>query len=1519
MNTAVGPTIAFSPTIASTLSFSSGNWSGGGTIYTATYAVSDASVSVNGVAVTVSGAANADGNTQTADTQNNVFAINTVNPTVTAITPSVATINDAIATGGTFTLAVSYSAAMNTVVNPTIAFSPAIASTLSLSSGAWSDGGTIYTATYAVSNASVSVSGVAVTVNGAQNADGNTQTADTQNNVFAIDTVNPTVSAITPSVSSINDSTATSGTFALAVTYSAAMNTAVNPTIAFSPTIASTLSFSSGAWTGGGTIYTATFAVSNADVIVNGVDVTVSGAQNADGNPQTSDTQNNVFAIDTVNPTVSSIAPSVSTINDATAASGTFTLAVTYSAVMNTSDNPTIAFSPTIASTLSFSSGAWSGGGTVYAATYAVSNASVSVSGVDVTVSGAQNADGNSQTSDTQDTVFAIDTVNPTVSAIAPSVATINDATAAAGTFTLAVTYSAAMNTAVNPTIAFSPAIASTLSFSSGAWSGGGTVYTATYAVSNAGVSVGGVGVTVSGAQNTDGNAQSSHTQNNVFAIDTVNPTVTAITPSVATINDATATSGSFTLAVTYSAAMNTAINPTIAFSPTIASTLSFSLGAWSGGGTIYTATYAVSNANVSISAVDVTVTGAHNTDGNTQTSDTQNNVFAIDTVNPSVTAIAPSVTTINDATAASGPFTLAVTYSTAMNTAVNPTIAFSPTIGSTLSFSAGAWSGGGTVYTATYAVSNAAVSVAGVNVTVSGAQDAYGNPQTADTQNNVFAIDTVNPTVTAITPSVATINDATAAGGTFTLAVTYSSAMNTSVNPIIAFSPTIAATLSFASGTWSGGGTIYIATYSVSNAGVSVSGVDVTVSGAQNVDGNTQTADTQNNVFAIDTVNPTVTAIAPSVTTINVATVTGGTFTLAVTYSEAMNTAINPTIAFSPTIASTLSLSSGAWSGDGTIYTATYAVSNANVSITGVAVTVSGAQNTDGNPQTADTQNNVFAIDTVPPTVSAQPSSQTFFAGTVVTLTAVAGGLPAPTVQWQVSVDGGHTFSNIPGATSPTYSFTSSAAQGGDEYWAVFTNASGTTFSSVATLTINPALAVLAAPQSTVVALGQKVTFTATGTGTHKPTVQWQVSADDGSTWSNIPGATSTSLSFTATQAQNGNQYRALFASSAGQAASPAATLTVNFTVQAARQPQTMLVAAGTPVTLTAAAAGDPAPMVQWMVSTNKGKTFSPISGATSTSYSFTPQSGDSGKLFEAVFSNLIGKPIATAPITLTVGAVPTITTSPTAVTANAGGTATFTAVATGSPAPAVQWQVSTDGGVTFNNVGGATSASLTLHNLTAAQDGSMYRAVFLNAVGQTTTAAVKLSVHFAPTVTRQPVSQTVVAGTQVTFTAASNADPTASVQWMVSTNKGKTYSAIAGATSLSYSFTALSIESGETFEAVFTNGIGKAATTLAATLTADVLPGVQANPSSQTAVNGVATFSVVPTGTSPTVQWQVSTNGGMTWSKVSGGTKATLVLRGLAAAQDQSQYRAVVTNAVGTFTTATATLTVPYGPVIL
>jgi hypothetical protein len=87
---------------------------------------------------------------------------------------------------------------------------------------------------------------------------------------------------------------------------------------------------------------------------------------------------------------------------------------------------------------------------------------------------------------------------------------------------------------------------------------------------------------------------------------------------------------------------------------------------------------------------------------------------------------------------------------------------------------------------------------------------------------------------------------------------------------------------------------------------------------------------------------------------------------------------------------------------------------------------------------------------------VTTNPTSQTVTHGQSVTFIAAASGNPTPTVQWQVSTDGGNTFSNITGATSTSLTVSSTTtSENGYEYRAVFTNSVGSTTTLVATLTV--------------------------------------------------------------------------------------------------------------------------------------------------------------------------------------------------------------------------------------------------------------------------------------------------------------------------------------------------------------------------------------------------------------------------------------------------------------------------------
>ena len=174
-------------------------------------------------------------------------------------------------------------------------------------------------------------------------------------------------------------------------------------------------------------------------------------------------------------------------------------------------------------------------------------------------------------------------------------------------------------------------------------------------------------------------------------------------------------------------------------------------------------------------------------------------------------------------------------------------------------------------------------------------------------------------------------------------------------------------------------------------------------------------------------------------------------------------------------------------------------------------------------------------------------------------TLTAAASGTPAPTVQWQQSTDNGVTFTNIAGATSTTYSFTASTTQAGYHYQAVFTNTAGTVKSSAATLSVQAAPVVTNDPASLTALVGDTISLTAAASGFPTPTVQWELSTDNGLTFTNIVGATATTYTFPATAGEDGNEYEAVFTNVAGSATTLSSFLSAGTSLLRTKPPPTL------------------------------------------------------------------------------------------------------------------------------------------------------------------------------------------------------------------------------------------------------------------------------------------------------------------------------------------------------------------------
>ncbi|WP_342750999.1 hypothetical protein OH491_09465 [Termitidicoccus mucosus] len=76
-----------------------------------------------------------------------------------------------------------------------------------------------------------------------------------------------------------------------------------------------------------------------------------------------------------------------------------------------------------------------------------------------------------------------------------------------------------------------------------------------------------------------------------------------------------------------------------------------------------------------------------------------------------------------------------------------------------------------------------------------------------------------------------------------------------------------------------------------------------------------------------------------------------------------------------------------------------------------------------------------------------------------------------------------------------------------------------------------------------------------------------------------------------------------------------------------------------------------------------------------------------------------------------------------------------TLSVTATGTPAPSLQWQISTDSGGTWNDISGETSATLDLTGLTFSDTGKQYRVKLNNGVGgDIFSTATTLTVNTGP-----------------------------------------------------------------------------------------------------------------------------------------------------------------------------------------
>jgi hypothetical protein len=288
--------------------------------------------------------------------------------------------------------------------------------------------------------------------------------------------------------------------------------------------------------------------------------------------------------------------------------------------------------------------------------------------------------------------------------------------------------------------------------------------------------------------------------------------------------------------------------------------------------------------------------------------------------------------------------------------------------------------------------------------------------------------------------------------------------------------------------------------------------------------------------------------------------------------------------------------------------------------------------------------------------------------------------------------------------------------------------------------------------PAALAVTEGQSASFSVVAGGSAPLVYEWRRNG------SSIAGASAASYTLAAaTLADDAAAFSVVVSNSAGSITSSAAVLTVNplaVNPTITAQPAPVVVTAGGNASFTATASGAPAPTLRWFIDGGvdliDGPGAGPLAGATiagagtSTLMLGTVPQAASGLQLRLRASNTAGAAESTA-AALTVNAAsvaPSITSPPTALSIAAGGNASFTVAASGTPMPSLQWLIASgadladgagSGALTGATIAGAGTATLTLSNVPQTANGLLLAARASNSAGSVTSGSAALTVNSA------------------------------------------------------------------------------------------------------------------------------------------------------------------------------------------
>ena len=550
-----------------------------------------------------------------------------------------------------------------------------------------------------------------------------------------------------------------------------------------------------------------------------------------------------------------------------------------------------------------------------------------------------------------------------------------------------------------------------------------------------------------------------------------------------------------------------------------------------------------------------------------------------------------------------------------------------------------------------------------------------------------------------------------------------------------------------------------------------------------------------------------------------------------------------------------------------------------------------------------------------VKPSINSHPSSRTVTPGEEAEFSVTAVGSDL-SYRWQYCKPGSSAWTNVSvGGTSRVYSLAAEERHNGYQYRCVVSNSYGSVTSDPAALSVIVRPEFVRHPADVTVANGKTAVFTAAAVGTGL-TYSWRVKRPDGST-SRIDGATSASLSVTASAENNGCRYCCVISNDYGYGEwSEFALLTVTGVKPAiVSQPYNAEVTPGQTAQFTVQAVGSDL-SYRWQYCKPGSGTWTDVSrNGTDPVYRLETEERHNGYRYRCVVSNSCGS-VTSEAATLIAAYYPSITTQPESVTVAAGKKATFKVTATGDGLT-YQWYEYDNNYGWRGAIAGATSASYSVTG-SAENNGNEYYCRVTNSSGlNTNTWWVTLTVTgVKPRITGGPWDRDERIGDTAYFDVYAEGEDL-SYQWQYCKPGGSWTQVKNNGNERSYELQVEERHDGYRYRCVVSNSYGSV-TSREATLTVLPLLKITSNPASVTVASGKkATFTLTAEGTGLIYKWYRLLPGeyegdNSNWSLASVSDSPSLTVTA-SAATNGCCYRCKVVNSEGDYTTSSlATLSV-------